>query len=466
MALIPKIKDLLQEIPFPLGVALAQVPYSWRPTIGNAYRIRKAEAKLFDTMGIERRKQLILERMRATITHASKNIPFYRDAYTKAGFKIGDLQSFDDIRRIPIVSKEQLRATDLEARSSPCRGRYLTNTGGSTGSPLHFYITSEHIPVEWAHMHIIWESAGYRQNALLLTFKGRNLKGRSIVYDGLRHQYSANVYMNMAKIAPTLLGLLKRRRVEYLHGYPSALYEFAYFCEEQCRELRDRLRETLKGALLCSEFPVATHRIVIERVFSIPTLSWYGHSERAILAWEKREPFVYEPFHTYGYCEAMQDKQTGGCRLIGTSYFNRASPFIRYDTGDDIEPIDFEGGILRSFRIRSGREADFVVDREGVPIPLTALIFGRHHELFNLAKFLQVRQEERGRITVLVTPKDRLPESIDLAKWFDDSDLALDVAFEVLQSPILTPSGKVALKVSPLQQTTDSSQVRRSVLER
>jgi ubiquinone/menaquinone biosynthesis C-methylase UbiE len=194
-------------------------------------------------------------------------------------------------------------------------------------------------------------------------------------------------------------------------------------------------------------------------------LSWYGHSERAILAWEKREPFVYEPFQTYGYCEAVEDKQTGRWRLIGTSYFNHASPFIRYDTGDDIEPVEFESGVLRSFRIREGRVGDFVVDRHGVRIPLTALVFGRHHELFNLAKFLQVRQEERGRITVLVTPKNGLPEGFDFTKWFDASGLAMDIAFQVLESPILTPAGKVALKVSSLQGTADSPQVRGDVYE-
>lgn len=450
MALIPKIKELLQDMPFPAGAALARVPYSWRPGIGRSYRTQKAVAKRFGDMELVGQQQLILERMRNVMTRAASEIPFYRDLYTKTGYKIGDLKSFEDLQRIPIINKEQLQEVDLEARSAACRGRYLTNTGGSTGSPLNFYITSAHIPTEWAHMHTIWESLGYRQSSLLLTFKGRNLQDRCLVYDGLRNQYSVNVYMDKDRVSAALLELLKRRRVEFLHGYPSALYEFAHFCEEHCPVLRNRLRATLKGALFCSEFPVAHQRAVIERVFSIPTLSWYGHTERAILAWEKREPFVFEPFQTYGYCEAVEDKQTGRWRLVGTSYFNQASPFIRYDTGDDIEPVEIESGILRSFRIREGRAGDFVVDRNGVRIPLTALIFGRHHELFNLVKFLQVRQEKPGQMTVLVTPKGKLPEGFDFTKWFDASGLAMDVVFQALESPILTTAGKVALKVSSL----------------
>jgi len=460
MAIVPRLKDFLQSMPLPVGAALAHVPYSWRPGIGKSYRTRKAEAKTFDTVGVENQKQLILDRVRGTIAHALAEIPFYRDTYVKAGFKLEHLKSFDDIQHVPVITRDQLRASDLESRSAPCQGRYLANTGGSTGSPLHFYITPEHIPNEWAHMHTIWEKVGYRQNALLMTFKGRNLQGKGFVYDGLRHQYSVNVYMRYEKVAPALLDLLRRRKVRYLHGYPSALYEFAHFCDEHCPELRDRLKATLRGAFLSSEFPVPRYRDVLEWVFSIPTVSWYGHSERAILAWEKHEPFVYHPFQTYGYCEVAEAKDRGAWRLIGTSYFNRASPFIRYDTGDDVEPVELDDGLLRSFRVKEGRVGDFVVDRHGTRIPLTALIFGRHHELFNLAKFLQVRQEEPGRITVLVVPKGKLPVGINFEGCFDASGLAMDLDFQLLESPILTPSGKVLLKVPVDQAVAGSEQVR------
>ena len=98
--------------------------------------------------------------------------------------------------------------------------------------------------------HTIWESAGYRQDALLLTFKGRNLKDCCLAYDGLRHQYLANVYMDKDRVLAALLDLLKRRQVQYLHGYPSAIHEFAQFCEEHCRELRNRLRDAQGSAVV------------------------------------------------------------------------------------------------------------------------------------------------------------------------------------------------------------------------
>jgi len=210
------------------------------------------------------------------------------------------------------------------------------------------------------------------------------------------------------------------------------------------------LRTTLQGAFLSSEYPAPMYRDRIEEVFGIPTVSWYGHTERAILAWEKKEKFVYHPFQTYGYCELIPNSETGGWKLIGTSYNNFASPFIRYDTGDDVEPVEIIDGLLISFRVRSGRLGEFVLDRKGVKIPLTAIIFGRHHPLFDISLFIQVHQKHEGHMTVIVTPKEKLSPDFKFKDWFDSSGLDLDIDFKIVEKPILSPSGKVTLKISEL----------------
>jgi len=166
-----------------------------------------------------------------------------------------------------------------------------------------------------------------------------------------------------------------------------------------------------------------------------------------IFSQEKEEKFVYKPFQTYGYCEVIPNEETEGWRLLGTSYGNFASPFIRYDTGDDVEPLEIRDGLLVSFRIRSGRLGEFVMDRNGVKIPLTALIFGRHHRLFDIAKFIQVRQEKDGEMTVIITLKETSPSGFIFADWFDSTGLDMNIGFEIVEKPILSAAGKVTLKV-------------------
>jgi phenylacetate-CoA ligase len=358
-----------------------------------------------------------------------------------------EIHDFQDIAKLPILSKETLGSIPMEERSRLVTGQYITNTGGSSGSTLDFYITPSLIPIEWAHMHHIWAKLGYNQSMLKLTFTGRNLGDRPIIYDGLRHQYSINVYKGFADILPDLRKSIDKNEFYYLHGYPSALAEFAANCEQLAPDVVEKLKLILRGVFLGSEFPAPLYRDRIESVFQVPTVSWYGHTERAILAWEKEEKYVYHPFQTYGYCEVIPNGETGGWRLIGTSYGNLASPFIRYDTGDDVEPVEIRDGLLVSFRIRSGRLGEFVSDRYGVKIPLTALVFGRHHRLFDIAKFIQVRQERDGEMTVIITLKETLPSGFIFADWFDSTGVDMNIKFEIVEKPILSAAGKVTLKV-------------------
>ena len=294
-------------------------------------------------------------------------------------------------------------------------------------------------------MHTIWGKLGYKQDSLKMSFGGRNLGSSPVFYDALRHGYAVNVFAPFADIVDALKKVLSRDTVRYLHGYPSAIHDFACSCEQGDPAFLEQLRRDLRGAFLSSEYPARAYREKVESVFSIPTVSWYGHSERAVLAWERDQPYSYYPFHTYGYCEAVSASH--GYHLVGTCYDNDASPFIRYDTGDNMRPIESEDGLLLAFEIEGGREGEFILDKNMKRIPLTGLIFGRHHKLFELARFVQIRQERPGEATLLVTPQGKLRSSVSLSQCFDGAGIEMDFRLEVRTEPIRTTAGKVKLKV-------------------
>jgi phenylacetate-CoA ligase len=97
-----------------------------------------------------------------------------------------------------------------------------------------------------------------------------------------------------------------------------------------------------------------------------------------------------------------------GCRLIQGTYYDAASPFSRYDLDDDIVPLQ-DSRNIGAFRITAGRRADVLIDPNGQRIGLTALIFGRHREACGAVAFVQVRQSEQGRATVLLVPASEAP---------------------------------------------------------
>jgi phenylacetate-CoA ligase len=139
-------------------------------------------------------------------------------------------------------------------------------------------------------------------------------------------------------------------------------------------------------------------------------------------------------------------KDSSVCKLICTSLHNRIHPFIRYDTGDLIEPISHQRGSL-AFRISEGRVGDFVIDRSGLKVSLTAIIFGRHHVAFKRLKHLQVRQNVPGQITLLVVPRTSDTNIVKLRQSFDFSGLNFDWEIEIIGAPVRTPAGKIQLKV-------------------
>lgn len=178
-------------------------------------------------------------------------------------------------------------------------------------------------------------------------------------------------------------------------------------------------------------------------VFGIKTISWYGHTERATLAYEREAQFSYFPFLSYGFSEAVKNFEAE-YNLVSTSYYNYASPLIRYNTEDVIDEPQITEGILESFKILNGRSGEFVLDRDGKKVNLTALIFGRHHDLFNYADFIQVRQNIPGQIDILYVMKN----SIDFPeKLFDTRNLNFDVSFLRLDEPVRTEAGKIGLRV-------------------
>ena len=437
------LKNNLTNIPPVIGKTINKFPYDYRPGIGAVYRQRKFEIAKYDSYSLEKRQNFVFQQMKSIVDFAFQNVPAYKDYYNKQGFHPDSIFSFDDIKKIPLTSKSILSQYPIEERSFQKSGRYVVNTGGSSGTPFGFYIEPSSMGHEWAHMHTIWKKLGFKVSDLKLGFGGRSNIKNFVDYDVVRNTFALDLYADYKDVSAKLKKILKRYEVKYLHGYPSSIYDFAIFCKEKDNELRDMLSKQLVGAFMGSEFPHPHYREVIENVFGIDTVSWYGHTERCVLAYEKNEKYVYEPFQTYGYAEEVNSD--GKNELVATSYYNQASPLIRYNTNDEISETTSEGGILQSFQMKGGRSGEFVIDRDGKKINLTGLIFGRHHELFNEAKYIQVKQIEPGVIEIHYVANALSANKA--ATLFDSNNVNMDISFVQRDEPARTVAGKVNLLI-------------------
>lgn len=444
-SIISSLKANKFGMPYWMGQLFAYIPFGWRPMVGKQYRAKQKEMRTYDNMSAGERKQFIFQHMYKIVAYALENIKFYQEFYAKKGFKLEDLKSFDDIEKIPIITKQDLLEYSIEDRTNMAVKKYKVNTGGSSGYTLSFYHSPDRIGTGWAHYHRMWGRLGFKPYKLRMTLGGRsNIKG-GLWYEFARHAIALDMYKPYGETAPKLKKFLKRHKCYFLHGYPSVMADLAAYCEKD-EELRALLKKGLQGAFLNSEFPYPMYRDKIEQVFGIKTQSFYGHTESCVMAWEDDdEKFLYHPYQTYGYGEAIKN-DSGKYDLIGTAYDNIASPLIRYNTKDIIDNPKYEDGILTSFYIYEGRSNQVVVDKNGRNISLTGLIMGRHHQLMEQSSHIQVSQKEEGKATIYYVPLPNVKMD-NPASLFDSSNVEIDFEYKKIDAPLRTKAGKVILLV-------------------
>lgn len=430
---------LSEKIPASAGVILNHVPFWIR--LGFDYtkyyklagRLMKADEKS--------RVDYVISNFNRVYDHFRQNNFFYEQLIEKDGFA-DEIKTLDDIKKIPILTKAALRETPVEKRTIMQYAFKKFNTGGTSGSPLSFYLDNKFYQREWSHIHYMWGRIGYNPNCTKITIRGKNIRD-IYKYRFNQNEFLINSYYSFNREDYlNLLRVFKRYNTEFIHGYPSAIYYFLKEISIYAPFLLDFLKKNIKGVLFGSEYPSPRYRNYIEDLLTKNTLSWYGHTEGLVMAGELYQKYEYVPFLSYGFVEAV--KSDNHYHLVGTSFDNYASPFIRYDTEDLIEPEFNQYGMVECFRIKEGRLGEFVVDKNYKKISLTALIFGRHHKLFDRVNFIQVKQIIPGQIIVYYSNFTPVENPAEL---FDSTNLNLDVLFEQTKEPFKTSYGKIPLLI-------------------
>lgn len=428
-----RLKPIAERLPYPLGRIVAKIPYSCR--LGIDYRrFRQLLEQSWSSGDTER---YVVRQFSRIFEFAKTHHRFYRDFYASAGVMDLRIRNLDDIKHVPTINKTMIRDCLDEFQ-----GAHKLNTGGTTGSPLTFYVDRNAFAREWAHMHHIWAKVGYSYNDLKLTFRGKNLGDHTILYNSVHNEFLVNIYLPPDAYIAELVDVVSKRNIRFVHGYPSAIYNFfaaASFLLSS--KQKQNLRSHLEVCLLASEFPPPHVVNFLQSAWGLRCVSWYGQSEMTVLAYDLDCHNSYSCLHTYGYAEVTPEQQ-----LVGTSFHNPDMPLIRYESGDLVSGNWLPNGLLDTFSIKEGRVGDYILDNNGIQIPLTALIFGRHHEIFEYADSVQVSQGPDNIVTVIVTSRT-ITDPVQALKLFDFSNVEAAFRVEIRRNAIRCKSGKLPLKV-------------------
>jgi phenylacetate-CoA ligase len=313
-----------------------------------------------------------------------------------------------------------------------------------------------------------WQRVGYRLDIPQVVLRGRiveeNRVGLRYEYDQLlrRHYYSnfhtsddamRRYIEHMATIGPC-----------YLHVYPSSVDALARFIE------RTGLRApaNIRGILAGSEQVYPEQRRLAERVFGVRYFSWYGHSEKLVLAAECEHSTDYHVWPTYGCFELLDEAgrpvtepgQRG--EIVGTGFINTIVPFIRYRTGDfatyvadRCEACGRDHMLIRD--IRGHRTQEFLVAADGSAMSWTAL--NMHDDTFDRVQQFQFYQEEPGKAMLRIVPTDGYMQEDSariaqrLGRKFAQQ---LTFSIRIVDEIALSPRGKAIYVDQRIRKLTDA----------
>ena len=392
------------------GVLLRPVPQPW--LLGRNFRQHLAFIHEAQWWPEDRWREYQVEQLHHILTLAYEKTRYYRMAFEQAGFEPHDMRQPEDLQGLPLIDKDTLREhmDDMLAIPKHAPAVDYTSTGGSSGIPIQFYIGRDRSSIEYAYMVAGWERVGYRLGSKLAVFRGNVFPlGGGHKYDAIlkAHQYN-NFVMSPDNLA-FYFQHLRTIGPCFLHVYPSSAMTLARYAAAEGIAPPENIQAILSG----SETIFAKERRFVEKVFGRRYYSWYGHSEKLVMAAECEHSKDYHVYPTYGYFELLdynglpvtEPGKLG--EIVGTGFINKVIPFIRYRTGDYAEYVGAkctacgrEHPIIR--KVTGRWPQGELIASDGSAISMTAL--NLHNDAMRRVKQYQFFQEFPGEAVLRVIP--------------------------------------------------------------
>ncbi len=304
----------------------------------NGFPIKKAKAELRKIQSVsEQEFEIFVENKKQEIVefHLKHN-----SSYQKLVGKIRSLNWND----LPVMTKKDFQKPLIERLS---KGFYLKNvyvnkTSGSSGDPFIFAKDKFSHALTWATninrfgWHGIDFNSSYQARfyGIPLDFIG-NKKERFKDFLGNRFRFS--IFDLSDAVLEGFLEEFKTRKFDYINGYTSSIVLFAKFLKQKNMVLTT-ICPTMKVCVVTSEMLFEEDKILLEKQFGVPIVNEYGASELDLIAFENPDGEWQVNSETL-FIEILDAENNvlpygKEGRIVITSLFNKAHPFIRYDIGD------------------------------------------------------------------------------------------------------------------------------------
>lgn len=405
------IQNFVKKLPYPMQQVLKYiyrvVPLQVR--YGNVFRNTYKFLQESQWWSKKELECYQLHQLEALLKHAYENVPYYKKVFDERDLKPEDIQSKEDLTQLPILTKDIIRNNfhELLAKNIPGKDLFPVKTSGSTVSPLvFFWQKSMTIPKEEAFIWTIWNIAGYRFNEKRVDLSWERSDKKLWQYDPLERVIKLFSSALNENILYSYVKIIRQFHPKVLKGIPSNLVALADFMQKN----RIPIPPSIKIILCGSEMLYPWQKDLIEKVFHCRVFSFYGQTERIVLATECEESDYHHIFPEYGITEVIgsdgfpvKDEEAKG-KIIGTGFNNYAMPFIRYDIGDIAVWSNKTCTCGRNYpllRSIEGRENEYLISNTGELIPMISVSYS---SIMKNVKQFQFYQNTNGKVRLKLVP--------------------------------------------------------------
>jgi phenylacetate-CoA ligase len=304
----------------------------------NGFPIKEAKIELNKIVSLSVKEHTIFieNKKKEIVDFHLKNNEYYQNFTGKF--------TFENWSAIPVMTKKDFQKPLKEriSKGYTIKSIYVNKTSGSSGDPFVFAKDKYSHALTWASNMYRFDWFGINFNSsyqarfygIALDFIG-NKKER--IKDFLSKRYRFTIFDLSDKVLEKILEKFKQKRFDYINGYTSSIVLFAKFLKSKNIVLKD-ICPTLKVCMVTSEMLFEEDKILLEKQFGLPIVNEYGASELDLIAFQNPNGQWQVNSETL-FVEILDDNNKPlpygkEGRVVITSLFNKAHPFIRYDIGD------------------------------------------------------------------------------------------------------------------------------------
>lgn len=304
----------------------------------NGFPIQKAALELNRILSLSEAEHLLF------VESKKKEIVDYHLKHNLSYRKFVGKTAVENWDELPVMTKKEFQKPLKERLSKgfTVKTVYVNKTSGSSGHPFVFAKDKFCHALTWANNICRFDWYGIDFNSSLQArFYGIPLdfidNQKERLKDFLSRRYRFPFFDLSDVVFEKILITFKTKKFDYINGYTSSIVLFAKYLQKKNIVLT-HICPTLNYCVVTSEMLFEEDKILIEKQIGVPVINEYGASELDLIAFQNPSGEWQINTETL-FVEILDDENNvlpygEKGRIVITSLYNKAHPFIRYDIGD------------------------------------------------------------------------------------------------------------------------------------